>query len=442
MGTPRSATVSTKLQRIAELARTIQNAPLNTVAHHIDVEFLREAFRRVRKDGAPGVDGLTLKDYATNLDENLDGLLTRFKSGLYRAPAVRRVYIPKGGGKGKRAIGIPTVEDKILQRAVTMVLEAIYEQEFLDCSYGFRRGRSPHDALDGLRETLMRAGGGWVLDVDVQSFFDELDHAHLRAILDLRVQDGVLRRTIGKWLKAGVLEGGNISYPRSGSPQGGVISPMLANIYLHEVLDKWFEREVKPRVKAGAWLCRYADDLVIVCRREQDARRVMEALTKRLGRYGLRLHPDKSRVVDFRRPRLDEDRRPGTFDFLGFTHYWGTSRRGRRVVKLKTAKDRFQRFIKRASLYLKRHRHDPVADQHRRLSRALRGHDGYYGVTGNVKALQRLREVVRRVWFKWLGRRSDHPLTWQRFEQLEARYPLPPARVARSVYRLAANPRP
>ena len=442
MSTPRLETVSTKLQRIAELARTIGDAPLFTLAHHIDVEFLREAFKRVRKDGAPGVDGQTVEDYAKNLDENLSALLNKFKSGIYRAPPVRRVHIPKGDGKETRPIGIPTVEDKVLQRAVTMVLEAVYEQEFLDCSYGFRRGRSPHDALEALWKTLMDADGGWVLDVDIRRFFDELDRKHLRDILDLRVQDGVLRRAIGKWMNAGVLEEGNLSYPDSGTPQGGVISPMLANIYLHEVLDKWFEQEVKPRVKAGAWLCRYADDLVIVCRREEDARRVMEALTKRLGRYGLRIHPDKSRIVDFRRPRPGEDRRPGTFDFLGFTHHWGESRRGQAVVKRKTAKNRLARFLKRVSLYLKRHRHDPVAEQHRRLSQALNGHDAYYGLTGNISALKKLRFVIRRIWHKWLGRRCDHRLTWDRFEQIEKRFSLPPARVVHSVYRPAANPCP
>jgi RNA-directed DNA polymerase len=442
MGTPTPSTVSTKLQRIAELARTIQGAPLRNLAHHIDAEFLREAFGRVRKDGAPGMDGRTVEDYAKDLDANLTVLLNRFKTGDYRAPPVRRVHIPKEDGREKRPIGIPTVEDKVLQRAVTMVLEVVYEQEFLDCSYGFRRGRSPHDALEALWKALMDANGGWVLDVDVRRFFDELDHKHLRDILDLRVQDGVLRRTIGKWLNAGVLEDGNISYPESGTPQGGVISPMLANIYLHEVVDKWFEQEVKPRVKWGAWLCRFADDLVIVCRKEEDAGRVMAALTKRLEKYGLRIHPEKSRIVDFRRPQPEEDRRPGTFDFLGFTHYWGESKRGQRVVKRKTAKKRSARFIKRASLYLKRFRHDPVAEQHKRLSRALKGHDAYYGLTGNVKALQRLRYALRRVWHKWLDRRSHQRLTWERFTQIMERFPLPPARVVHSVYRLAAKPCP
>jgi group II intron reverse transcriptase/maturase len=439
MGGSKPDTVSTKLRRIAELARQMPEKALHTLAHHIDEEFLREAYRRVRKDGAPGVDRQTVKDYAGNLDANLGALLNRFKTGLYRAPPVRRVYIPKGDGKSKRPIGIPTVEDKILQRAVTMVLEAVYEQDFLNCSYGFRRGRSAHDALDALRERLVEANGGWVLDVDIKCYFDEVSHEKLREILDQRVQDGVLKRAIGKWMKAGVLEDRQLWYPRAGVPQGGVISPMLANIYLHEVLDKWFEAEVRPRLRRGGHLVRYADDLVIVCALEEDARRVMRVLAKRLGKYGLRMHPEKSRVVNFRRPRPEAGRRPGTFDFLGFTHYWGRSRKGRAVVKKKTAKDRFSRFLKRIALKCKRDRHEPIVEQHRYLCRAIIGHDIYYGVTGNALALSRLRFFISRIWHKWLGRRSNsRRLTWERFGAILKRFPLPPVRIRRSIYRRPA----
>jgi RNA-directed DNA polymerase len=257
--TSTSTPISTRLKSIAELASKAPDMVIRTLAHHIDVEFLREAYRRTRKDGAVGIDGQTADEYARHLDENLQSLLDRFKSGRYRAPAVRRVHIPKGDG-GTRPLGIPTFEDKVLQRAVTMVLEAVYEQDFLDCSYGFRPGRSAHQALKALWNGLMDLGGGWVLDADIKSFFDTLAHGHLRNFLDQRMTDGVLRRAIGKWLNAGVLEEGRIERSSEGTPQGGVISPLLANLYLHYVLDQWFAEEVQPRLKGVAFLVRYADD--------------------------------------------------------------------------------------------------------------------------------------------------------------------------------------
>jgi group II intron reverse transcriptase/maturase len=252
-----------------------------TLAHHIDMDFLGEAYRRTRKDGAAGVDGQTAADYAGKLEENLRSLLERFKSGRYEAPPVRRVHIPKGDGTKTRPIGIPTFEDKVLQRAVTMVLEAVYEQDFLDCSYGFRPNRSAHEALQTLWEGTMEMHGGWVLEMDIQGFFDSLDHQHLRGFLDQRVRDGVLRRAIDKWLKAGVLEDGAVVHKEGGTPQGGVVSPLLANVYLHEVLDRWFEADVKPRLKGRGFLIRYADDAVMVFSLESDARKVMTVLAKR-----------------------------------------------------------------------------------------------------------------------------------------------------------------
>jgi RNA-directed DNA polymerase len=327
--TPGSSTISTKLERIARLAREAPTMAFTTLAHHIDVDWLREAYRRTRKDGAPGVDGQTAEQYAANLEENLRSLLERAKSGTYRAPPVRRVHIPKGSGAETRPIGIPTFEDKVLQRAVTMVLEAIYEQDFLDCSYGFRRGRSAHHALETLQNQAVWMPGGWVLEIDIRKFFDSLDHKRLVEILRRRVLDGVLLRLIGKWLRAGILEDGGITYPEAGSPQGGVISPMLANIFLHEVLDTWFDREVTPRLSGMAHLIRYADDAVLLFAKEGDARRVLAVLSKRFEKHGLALHPDKTRLIEFRRPDRhppsdgDATGRPGTFDLLGFTHYWG-----------------------------------------------------------------------------------------------------------------------
>ena len=276
---PRSETISTRQRKIAELARQAPELGITSLNHHIDLDWMQEAYRRTRKDGAVGVDGQTAEEYAEHLDENLQSLLDRAKSGRYRAPAVRRVHIPKGEGK-TRPIGIPSFEDKVLQRAVAMVLEPIYEQDFLDCSYGFRPGRSAHQALGADRDQLMAMGGGWVVELDVQGFYDTLDKRQLREFVGHRVRDGVVLRLIGKWLNAGVLEDGAVTYPETGTPQGGVISPLLANIYLHEVLDGWFERDVKPRLKGRAFLVRYADDAVFGFAYEEDARRVLDVLPK------------------------------------------------------------------------------------------------------------------------------------------------------------------
>jgi RNA-directed DNA polymerase len=267
--------VSTRTERIAKLAKNAPDMVLKTLAHHVDVVWLREAFRRTRKTGATGVDGQSAYEYARELEKNLSELLERAKSGNYRAPPVRRVEIPKGDGQ-TRPLGIPTFEDKVLQRTVAMLLEAVYEQDFLACSYGFRPGRSAHQALSALRETLMEMGGGWLVEVDIRNYFGSIDHQHLRNALGKRIGDGVVLRLIGKWLNAGVMENGQLSYPDAGTPQGGVVSPILANVYLHDVLDTWFEREVKPRLRGRAELVRFADDFVIAFEREDDARRVYE----------------------------------------------------------------------------------------------------------------------------------------------------------------------
>ena len=416
-----------------------------TLAHLIDMNWLREAYRRTRKDGAAGVDGQSAQEYAMKLEENLQSLLNRAKAGTYRAPPVRRVHIPKGSGSETRPIGIPTFEDKVLQRAVAMALEAIYEQDFLECSYGFRPGRSAHNALDALQNQAVLMGGGWILELDVRKFFDALDHGHLREILRRRVHDGVLMRLIGKWLNAGVLEDGSISYPETGSPQGGVISPLLANIFLHEVLDTWFERDVQPRMSGKARLFRYADDAVLLFANEEDACRVLDVLPKRFGRYGLSLHPEKTRLVEFRRPDRRPPRsgtqRPGTFDLLGFTHFWGVSRSRKWIVKRKTAKDRFRRAIHRTAEWCRRHLHDPVKTQWQALSSKLRGHFGYYGITGNFQAIARYREQVCRVWQKWLNRRSQRvSMRWEQMQKLLKRYPLPVPRIRSPMLPRAANP--
>jgi group II intron reverse transcriptase/maturase len=433
--------VFTKQQRIAEMAKRSPQMGFTSLAYLMDIEWLEAAFHRTRKDGASGVDGQTWDGYAKNLEANLQSLLDRVKSGTYRAPPVRRVHIPKAGSPTEtRPIGIPTLEDKVLQRAVVMLLEPIYEQDFDPGSYGFRPGRSAHEALEDLWKRTMDSGGGWILEVDIRKFFDTLDHAHLRTFFQLRVRDGVLKRLIGKWLKAGVLEEGNVSYPEAGSPQGGVISPLAANVYLHYVLDVWFRQEVQPRLRGRAHLIRYADDFVILFRHESDARRVLEVLPKRFARYGLALHPDKTRLIGFRRPpsqagdgRPDRNDPPGTFDLLGFTHYWGRTRRGGWAVMRKTASKRLSRAVRSIAQWCREHRHCPVGEQHATLSQKVRGHYAYYGITGNARALSWFLLAVHRAWRKWLDRRNrNRTMTWERFNRLLERYRLPPPRIVHS----------
>jgi len=433
-GTLCSGDVTTRLQRIAELARTQPKRVFNSVSHCIDLDWMREAYRRTRKDGVAGVDGMTAKAYENNLEQNLHALVCRVRDGSYRPAPVRRAFIPKEGGK-LRPIGIPTFEDKVVQRAVAMVLEAIYEQDFNSSSYGFRPGRSAHQALEELQRRPTYWCRCWVIEADIQSFFDALDHAQLRRILDQRVQDGVIRRLIDKWLNAGVLEAGRYFRPETGTPQGGVISPVLANILLHDVLDEWFEHVVRPRMRGRSKLIRYADDFVLLFEREDDARRVMAVLGKRFARFGLNLHPEKTRMLSFHSPAiaLPRQQRSRSFDFLGFTHYWAKSRRGRWVVKQRTARGRFSRSLKRLKSQCKAMCHAPVVHQYRVLRRMLLGHYNYFGVTGNGDALSRLRHEAERIWGRSLARRTGHRFTWDRFKAILKRFPLPPPHPPRSV---------
>jgi RNA-directed DNA polymerase len=424
--------ISTKLEQIAELARRRRDQPLTTLGHHIDLAWLHEAYRRTRKGGAVGIDGQSAEQYAVHLEDNLAALLERAKSGQYRAPAVRRAYIPKGNGE-QRPLGIPTFEDKVLQRAVAMVLEAIYEQDFMDCSYGFRPKRSARDALEALRDKAVKMAGGWIIEVDIRKYFDTIDHGRLREVLHSRVRDGVILRLLGKWLNAGVMEDGALSYRGSGTPQGGVISPILANIFLHTVLDVWFHQEVMPRLKGRAYLVRYADDAVMLFEYEEDARRVMPVLPQRFGKYGLELHPDKTRLVAFKRPdrmqrRRDDDDgpdEPGTFDFLGFTILWAKSLKGNWVVRLRTARDRFRSALKRVAQWCAAHRHTKVKTQRKVLDAKLRGHYGYFDRVGNRDRLWAFYDLVVRAWHRQLRRRSQRGLSWSAMRRLLQHNPLP-----------------
>ncbi len=428
-----SISVETRLQRIATLSRTIQGAPLRTLAHHIDVDFMREAYRRTRKGGATGVDGQTAEDFAANLEENLQVLVEALHSGRYRPPPVRRTYVPKADGR-QRPLGIPTFADKVLQQAVAMVLTAVYEPHFHADSYGFRPGRSAHQALDTLRATLTEMQGGWVIDADIQGYFDVLDHAHLREILCKRMNDSVLVRAVGKWLNAGVMEGGAHHATTAGTPQGGVISPILANIYLDVVLDWWFEREVRPRLRGRSALVRYADDFVLVFEQEEDARRVLVVLSKRFERFGLTLHPEKTRLLDFRHPWQKTGDPPGapasggprSFDFLGFTHQWEGTKRGGQAIFQKTAGKRLSRSLASLNLWCRANMHRPLTEQHRGLLAKLRGHCGYYNRIGNERAVRMYRFRLIGMWRRWLNRRSQRArMWWHTFARILALHPIP-----------------
>ena len=429
-----SGSVTTKIQRIAKLASKHPTRVFSSMAHAIDVEWVREAYRRTRKDGATGVDGRSAADFTEQLEVNLQRLADSLRTGSYKPPPVRRVEIPKSPGK-TRPIGIPTFEDKVAQRAVAMLLEAIYEQDFFAHSYGFRPGRSAHQALEQLQRRPTYWKRCWMIEADIQGYFDTLDHKRLRSILDERVRDGVIRRLVDRWLSAGVMENGSFRLAKFGTPQGGVISPLLANVYLHVALDQWFQRDVWPRIKGKAMLIRYADDFVLLFEREDDARRVMAVLGKRFERFGLQLHPEKTQLLSFNSPGLGEKRAQlqRSFDFLGFTHYWARSRKGHWVVKQRTSKARFSRSLKRLKEQCHRMMHVPIAHQHRVLCAKLRGHYNYFGITGNGDALWRLRHYVERIWGRALARRNGRRFAWRRFKPLLKRFPLPPAHAVRSV---------
>lgn len=405
MVTKRTQDVSTKCLRIAELSRKYPNSALTTLNGYMDEPWLKEAYSRLKKGKAVGIDGQGLESYGRELDRNLSDLITRAKTGSYRAPPVRRVEIPKDGSKEKRPIGIPTTEDKVLQMGVYMLLEPVYENEFYDFSYGFRPNKSAHQALARIRDEIHGKRINWVLDVDIRKFFDTLSHQQLKGFLRQRVSDGVINRLISKWLKAGYMKSGQMRKSKEGTPQGGIISPLLANIYLHEVLDKWFVEQVQPVMKSESFLVRYADDFIMGFHLESDARRVLKVLSKRFSKYGLTIHPDKTRLVKFEKPWGNAPESE-SFDYLGFTHYWSKNRNGKYVVSRKTAKDRFKRSLKGFNQWCRENRHCKMKDQIDSIKRKLQGHYAYYAIRGNSRSLSELKFRVMYIWYKWLCRRT------------------------------------
>lgn len=439
--TKTSKNMSTGLLRVMERARRDPQERQRSLAYLIDVDALHRNYQRIHKGAAVGVDGVTKDAYGQNLEENLRDLHNRLKSMTYRHQALRRVHIPKEKGK-TRPIGISALEDKIVQGSLREILEAIYEQDFLDCSHGFRPGRKPHDALSALNQEVKKGRANVILEADVKSFFDSVDRHMLKKMLQDRIADRTLMRLIGKCLRVGVLDGQEYSEPGVGTAQGSIVSPILGNIFLHYVLDQWFEREVRPRMGGSATLIRYCDDFIICFERVEDAERVMAVLGKRMGRFGLALHPEKTRLIDFRQP--PEARKggkgPDSFDFLGFTIYWSRNRKMPGWhMSWKTRTVRLRRAILAIQDFCRRHRHWSIPNQHKALTRRIRGHFNYFGVNDNERRLSSLLFHATRAWYKWLMRRSQRSrLNWDRFNDLLRDFPLPTPRVYVNLWEIAS----
>jgi group II intron reverse transcriptase/maturase len=425
--------MSTDIDRLSELAKEDPKRQFFSIAHLITPEKMMAAFRNLRKEASAGVDGVTYEEYEQNAEGNIRQLHRRLKEGKYRAQPLRRVYIPKENGK-LRPISIPALEDKILQKVVVELLNAIYEQDFLDCSYGFRPGRGQQQALDEVRRVICTRPTGWILELDIQAYFDSMVREQLMEMIEKRVNDGSVLRLIRKWIKIGVIDKGQLLVSETGTGQGQPISPLLANIYLHHILDQWFVEEVKPRLKGEAYEIRFADDAILCFEHKEDADKVLSVLPKRFAKYGLTLHPEKTRLVEFgryaRRNARRQGKKPATFDFLGLTHICARSRKGKFTVHVKTMAKRLRRGLKAIAEWCQEHRHDPVDQQQKTLNAKLRGHYQYYGRPTNYRSIRRFYRVVRCIWRKWLSRRTrGRGLTWERFEAILRQHPLLPPRI-------------
>jgi RNA-directed DNA polymerase len=374
------------------------------------------------------VDGVTYQMYEKDAVRNIHQLYERLREGKYRVQPLRRIYIPKENGK-ERPISIPSLEDKIVQKAIGEVLNAIYEQDFLECSYGFRPGRSPHHALDEVGRVICTKPTSWILELDIAAYFDSIVREQLMEMIERRISDGSVLQLIRKWIGVGVVDDGRLLVSKTGTGQGQTISPLLANIYLHYLLDEWFENVVKPRLKGAAHEIRFADDAVLCFQYREDAERVMEVLPKRFAKYGLTLHPEKTRLVSFGRYAKDQakqrGKKPATFDFLGFTHIGARSRRGKFIVQVRTMKKRLRRGLRVIAQWCQENRHQPVDEQQKTLNAMLRGHYQYYGRPTNYRSIRQFYWTVRRLWRKWLNRRTRGQwLTWERYTQILGRHPL------------------
>jgi len=421
--------MSTERERISELARENRQLHFLSIAHYLTPAALKEAFESLRKDASAGIDGVTYGEYQKEAGKRLLGLHERIRSRRYRAQPLRRIYIPKENGK-QRPISIPSLEDKILQRATVSLLNAIYEQDFHRCSCGFRPGIGQQDALDEVGRIICRRPTGWVLEADISGYFDAIVREHLMEMVERRVKDGSILRLIGKWINVGVIDEGRLLTSKRGVGQGQVISPLLANIYLHYVLDEWLEWVVKPQLRGEAHEVRFADDFILCFQYREDAERVLEGLRKRFVKYGLTLHPEKTRLIEFGKQAVAKSERPGgkppeTFDFLGFTHIATRSRRGYFTIHVRTMRKRLRRSLKAVADWCKHHRHNTLEEQQKGLNQKLRGHYAYYGRPTNYKGIWRFYRIVRRIWKESLNRRTrGRTVTWEKFGHIVVRYPL------------------
>jgi group II intron reverse transcriptase/maturase len=428
--------MSTKLDRLSELAKEDGKRQFFSIAHLITPEALYAAFRGLRKEASAGVDGVTHQEYEKGAVRNIQQLHQRLKDGRYQAQPLRRVYIPKEDGK-RRPISIPALEDKILQKAMVEVLNAIYEQDFLNCSYGFRPGRGPHQALDEVRRVICTRPTGWILEIDITAYFDSIVREQLMEMVEKRISDGSVLKLIRKWIKVGVIEEGRLLVSETGTGQGQTISPLLANIYLHYVLDEWFEGVVKLRLRGEAHEIRFADDAVLCFQYREDAEKVLSVLSKRFAKYGLTLHPEKTRLVEFGREAEEQakqqGKKPDTFDFLGLTHICARSRRGQFTVHVQTMRKRLRRGLKAVAKWCQEHRHDPVDEQQKILNAKLPGHYQYYGRPTNYRGIRKFYRKVRHIWRTWLSRRTRGAhMTWEKYEALLRQLPLLPPRIKHS----------
>ena len=419
MSRPRATNeVSTKLQRIAELAKQDTEVKFTSLAHLLTPGFLKESFLQLNQKATPGSDGVTMHEFRNNLDESIETLWTELMRGTYRAQPVRRVYIPKGNGK-KRPLGIPSVRDRTVQRAVKRILEVIYEPYFCEFSHGFRPGRSCHDALESLRKTIDRKPIRYVVDADIKGYFDNVNHRWMKEFLRHRVKDRTLLRLIAKWLKAGVMENGVVCRSEDGTPQGGPLSPLLANIYLHYVLDLWFEKRIKPRMRGECTLVRYADDFLVCFELRDEAAKFLKELQERFARFNLELSAEKTQLIEFGKDsdhnnQIGPSNTQRTFDFLGFTHYMRKKgKRGYKVARKPCRKSR-NKFLKNAKIWLEKYRHIPVWIQAKRLKRMLHGYYNYFGLRYCKPALRHIKWHLERIWISVLRRRGQkHRLYWK-----------------------------
>ena len=434
--------METKLARIAEAARMRPDEKFTSLAHLINEETIIECHREMNNKKAAGVDEVTKEEYEANLEDNVKDLINRMKRQAYKPQPVRRVYIPKPGSDKKRPLGIPAYEDKLVQAAMAKILNAIYEQDFIDCSFGFRPNRGCHDALKVLDKILDKKEINYVVDADIKGFFDHVDHEWMMKFLQHRIADTNIIRVISRFLRSGIIEAGvNYDTPE-GTPQGGCCSPILGNIYLHYVLDLWFEKRVRKNCRGKAYMVRYADDSVFCFQYEDDAKEFYSQLKERLGKFNLEVADEKTKIIslskeDDNTKDAGESKQNNSFDFLGFTHYMGKGKNGAKRVKRKTSKKKYRASMLRCKEWIQRNRHMPTKDFMEKVKAKLQGHCRYYGITDNHNAVSNFIDEVKKLIYKWLNRRSQKKsFNWCKFNLFLKKYPLPRAKTYVRIFEL------